>query len=77
VNTISEVGGVTMNRTVGEHIQTLEHRRTLLSGRITEEKNRGKRNQLETELRAVESALALYRSALEIEARVYTKSAAT
>lgn len=66
-----------MNRTVGEHIQILEHKRKLLSGQIMEEKDRGKRNQLETELRAVESALTLYRSALEIEARVYTRPAAT
>lgn len=58
-----------MNRTVGEHIQTLEQKRNLLSGRIMEERDRAKRNQLETELRAVESALILFRSALEIEGR--------
>ena len=58
-----------MNRTVGEHIQSLEQKRNLLSGRIMEERDRVKRNQLETELRAVESALTLFRSALEIEGR--------
>lgn len=62
-----------MNRTVGEHIQSLEHKRNLLSGRIMEERDRAKRNQLETELRAVESALILFRSALEIEGRVSTE----
>jgi hypothetical protein len=66
-----------MNRTVGEHIQSLEEKRKLLSGRIMEERDRAKRNQLETELRAVESALTLYRSALEVEARACAKSAAT
>jgi hypothetical protein len=37
---------------------------------MMEEGDRAKCNQLETELRAVESALTLFRSALEIEARV-------
>lgn len=59
-----------MNRTVGEHIQSLEEKRKLLSTRIMKAKDRSKRNQLESELRAVESALTLYRSALEVESRV-------
>jgi hypothetical protein len=59
-----------MHRSVAEHIQSLEQKRNLLSGQIMEERDRTKRNQLETELRAVESALNLFRSALEIEARV-------
>lgn len=59
-----------MNRTVAEHIQNLEEKRDRLSGRIMEEGDKDKRNQLETELRAVESALTLFRSALEVEARV-------
>jgi hypothetical protein len=61
-----------MNRTVAEHIQNLEEKRDRLSGRIMEEGDKAKRNQLETELRAVESALTLFRSALEVEARVST-----
>lgn len=61
-----------MNRPVAEHIRSLEHKRTLLSEQIMEERIRGKRNQLETELRAVESALTLFRSALKIEGRIST-----
>jgi hypothetical protein len=59
-----------MDRTVREHIQILETKRSLLSGRIMDENEKAQRNQLETELRAIESALALYRSALEIESRI-------
>ncbi|MBV8893518.1 MAG: hypothetical protein JO266_16365 [Acidobacteria bacterium] len=59
-----------MHRTVAEHIQSLEEKRELLSGRIMDERNKAKRNQLEAELRAVESALTLFRSALEVEARL-------
>jgi putative heme iron utilization protein len=62
-----------MNRTVAEHIRNLEEKRDRLSGRIMEESDRAKRNQLETELRAVESALELFRSALEVEARALEK----
>jgi hypothetical protein len=60
----------TMNRTVAEHIRDLEEKRNLLSGRMMEEGDKAKCNQIEAELRAVESALTLFRSALEIEARV-------
>jgi hypothetical protein len=35
------------------------------------EQERAKRNQLESELRAVEAALTHYRSALEFESRVW------
>lgn len=59
-----------MNRTVEEHIRDLEEKRNLLSGQVTDERDAHKRNDLEAELRAVESALALYRSALEVESRV-------
>jgi len=59
-----------MQKTVAEHIQNLENKRDLLSGQIMEEKNKTKRNQLETELRAIESALAHFRSAMEIEQRL-------
>jgi hypothetical protein len=61
-----------MNRTVSEHIQSLEEKRAILAMHIMHEPDNVKRNNLESELRAVESALALYRSALEIEARVST-----
>ena len=59
-----------MHRSVGEHIQNLEKKRDLLSGLIMEEGDRTKRNQLETELRAVESALTHFRSAIEIQQRL-------
>lgn len=59
-----------MNRTVSEHIQSLEHRRSVLAIQIMDERDDAQRNHLESELRAVESALTLYRSALEIEARI-------
>jgi hypothetical protein len=62
-----------MHRSVGEHIQNLEKKRDLLSEQIMEERNRTKRNQLETELRAVESALTLFRSAIDIEARISSR----
>lgn len=64
------MAGIAMNRTVAEHIQSLDQQRTLLSAQIMQEKDRAKRNQIESELRAVESALTLYRSALEIEQRI-------
>ncbi|HET7206879.1 MAG TPA: hypothetical protein VFI95_09910 [Terriglobales bacterium] len=59
-----------MHRTVGEHIEILEQKRARLSGQIMEESDTAKRNQLEAELRAVESAITLFRSALEIESRI-------
>ncbi len=62
-----------MNRTVAEHIDSLQEKRRLLCGRIMEEQDKERRNQLEAELRAIESALTLYRSALEIEARILTR----
>ena len=59
-----------MDRTVGQHMQALEQKLNLLNIRIMDENDRAKRNQLESELRAVESALTLYRSALEVEERI-------
>jgi hypothetical protein len=62
-----------VNRTVGEHIRALEERLSTLSDQIMDEHNSAKRNQLEAELRAVQSALTLYRSALEIENKVFAQ----
>lgn len=59
-----------MDRTVREHIESIEVKRNLISGQIMEEGDTAKRNQLEAELGAVESALTLYRCALEIESRI-------
>ena len=62
--------GSLMDRTVGQHMQILEQKVNLLTARIMDENDRDKRNQLESELRAVESALTLYRSALQAEERI-------
>ena len=62
--------GSLMDRTVGQHMQILEQKLNLLSARIMDENDRARRNQLESELRAVESALTLYRSALQAEERI-------
>ena len=51
-------------------MQALEQKLNLLNARIMDESDRAKRNQLESELRAVESALTHYRSALEAEERI-------
>jgi len=59
-----------MDRSVGEHMQILEQKVNLLTARLMDENDRVKRNQLESELRAVESALTLYRSALQVEERI-------
>lgn len=62
-----------MNRTLAEHIQSLEERMKLISEKIMQEQNSTKRNQLESELRAVGSALTQYRSAFEIENQLATR----
>jgi uncharacterized protein YfkK (UPF0435 family) len=59
-----------MDMTVGQHMQALEQKLNVLNAGIMDENDRAKRNQLESELRAVESALMLYRSALEVEERI-------
>lgn len=63
-----------MNRTPAEHIQSLEQRLNLVNARMMQEGNREKRNYLDSELRAIESALAHYRSAFEIENRLSANS---
>jgi hypothetical protein len=65
--------GAMMDRPLGEHIGTLERKLNLLSAQIMEENDTTQRNKLESELRAVESALTLYRSAFEIENRISRK----
>ena len=59
-----------MDKTVREHIQNLEQKRNLLSTRLMDEADAKQRNQLESELRAVEAALKFYRDALETERRL-------
>jgi DNA repair exonuclease SbcCD ATPase subunit len=59
-----------MYRTVAEHIHELEEKRDQLSSNLMLEHDKAQRNHLESELRAVESALTHYRSALEIESHI-------
>jgi hypothetical protein len=63
-----------MDKTLANHIQGLEQRRNSIGTQIAEENDLHKRNQLVSELRAVESALTHYRSAFEIENRVLAVS---
>jgi len=63
-----------MKQSVQQHLQKLEQRLTVISGSVMLEQDKSKRNQLEAELRAIESAIAHYRSALEIESRVFVSS---
>ena len=63
-----------MHRTLAEHIEGLEQRLNVISALIMREDSSEKRNHLESELRAVESALSQYRSAYEIERRISAKS---
>lgn len=63
-----------MNRTLAEHIEALEQKLNSVSAQIMQENDSQKRNQLESELRAVESALSHYRSAFEIENRLSPRS---
>ncbi len=63
-----------MQRTLAEHIRALEQKLNGLSSQFMQENDTSKRNQIESELRAVESALAHYRSAYEIERRFTVNS---
>ena len=60
-----------MDTTVREHIERLVRKRNFLNVRVMEESNTNTRNQLESELRAVQSALKFYRDALETESRLF------
>jgi hypothetical protein len=48
----------------------MEQKRDLLNTQIMEESDAEKRNRLETDLQAVESALKYYRDALDTERRL-------
>jgi hypothetical protein len=63
-----------MHKTVGAHIADLEQRRGLLNSQVMEESNVENRNHLESQLRAVESALKFYREAIETERRLIRQS---
>ena len=62
-----------MNGKPAEHIQVLEEKLNTPSAAKMLENDLVKRNDLEAELRAVESALAHYRPALGIQSRVTAK----
>ena len=66
-----------MQRALGEHIRTLEQRLNALSSLVMQENRTHRRNQLESELRAVESALAHYRLAFELESSISMTSIAS
>jgi hypothetical protein len=59
-----------MDTTVREHMRRMEQKRDLLNTQIMEESDAEKRNRLETDLQAVESALKYYRDALDTERRL-------
>jgi hypothetical protein len=63
-----------MNRTLAEHIKALEEKMNSISARIMQENDPHRRNNLESELRAVESALTHHPTAFEIEIRLSAKS---
>ena len=65
-----------MERTLAEHIGTLEQKLNALSSLVMQESRTHKRNQLESELRAVESALAHYRLAFDLESSISMRSIA-
>ena len=68
-----------MDRTLRQHIEDLQQKLQVLSAQLMDEEP-GKvksRGELESELRAVESALTLYRSAFEVEARLVAQQKAT
>ena len=56
-----------MDITVAEHIAALESRVDVLASKLMDEKERTKRNMIESELRAAQLALAHYRAALDLE----------
>jgi hypothetical protein len=49
-----------IDKPVREHIQAWEEKLSLLSEQVMDESNAGRRHELETELRAVQSALRFY-----------------
>ena len=63
-----------MERTLAEHIGTLEQKLNALSSLVMQESCTQRRNQLESELRAVQSALAHYRLAFDLESSISTRS---
>ena len=68
-----------MDRTLRQHIEDLQQKLQVLTAQLMDEEP-GKvksRGELEAQLRAVESALTLYRSAFELGARLLGPQKAT
>lgn len=63
-----------MEKTLAEHMRALEQKLTALSSQMMEEDDSHRRNQLESELRAVDTALAYYRRAFDIESGLSMRS---
>jgi hypothetical protein len=66
-----------MERTLAEHIESLQQKLNALNSLFMQENRTHRRNQLESELRAVESALAHYRLAFDLETSVPRRSNGT
>jgi hypothetical protein len=66
-----------MERTLAEHIESLQQKLNALNSLFMQENRTHRRNQLESELRAVESALAHYRLAFDLETSVSRRSNGT
>ena len=59
-----------MDITVGQHIAALEARMNALADKLMDETDRAKRNVIEAEIRAAQTALAHYRAALDLESKL-------
>ncbi len=58
---------VDMDIKVGEHIAALEAWVNALASKLMDEKDRAKRNVIEAEIRAAQTALGHYQAALDLE----------
>ena len=56
-----------MDITVAEHIAALKAQMNALASKLMDEKDRAKRNVIEAEIRAAQTALAYYLAALDLE----------
>lgn len=61
------MGLLTMEKSVREHLRTLDERLQSLSQQIMENRSLEERNKLEAEIRAANLAIAHYKAALELE----------
>jgi hypothetical protein len=62
-----------MDKTIRQHVQDLEARIRFLNDALTsgDALNKGEVNDVEAELRAAQTALEYYQTALEIEKRIF------